>query len=187
MTIDRTSLRPRWRAVAVGLAVVALLAACGDDDTDATATTDETSVIQVSGAWARTSPAVASAGAVYMDIANVGSVGDTLRGAAVDPSVAAMVELHETVEGDGSMSTTTGMDGDMTTTTGMGGGMMGMQPVDEIPVPAGESVALEPGGYHVMLLDLVEPLEVGTTITLTLTFELFGDVEVAADVRDTAP
>ena len=62
-----------------------------------------------------------------------------------------------------------------------------MQPVDEIPVLAGETVALEPGGYHIMLLDLAEPLEVGTSITLTLTFELFGPVDVTAEVRDAAP
>jgi copper(I)-binding protein len=193
MTTPRSVHRPHRSALAALLAVtalsVALLAACGDDDsTDAATSTEATSDIQVTEAWARTSPAVASAGAVYMEIANVGSVGDTLRSAAVDPSVAATVELHETVEEETSMSSTTEMGDDMTTTTGMGGGgMMSMQPVDEIPIPAGERVSLEPGGYHVMLLELVEPLEVGTTITVTLTFELFGDVEVTADVLDAAP
>lgn len=190
MTTHRTSRSSRRRGIGAALAALALLAACGSDD-DSTADTTTTAAaaaeIEVTDVWARTSPAVASAGAVYMNIANTGDLGDSLRGATVDPSVAAAVELHETVEaeGDDSMTTTTGMGSG--TTTRAGGGMMSMQPVDEIPVPAGETVALEPGGYHIMLLDLAEPLVVGTSLTLTLTFELFGPVDVTAEVRDAAP
>ncbi len=195
MTIHRTVRSTRRRVAVAGLAVTALLlAACGSDD-DSTAATTTTAApaaeIDVTDVWARTSPAVATAGAVYMTITNTGTADDALVGAAVDPSVAATVELHETVESEGgdsmSTTTTTAMDSEMTTTTGTGGGMMTMQPVDEIPVPAGETVSLEPGGYHVMLLELAEPLEVGTTITVTLTFEQSGPVEVTAEVRDTAP
>jgi periplasmic copper chaperone A len=187
MTLLRPSRAPRRRNVAMALASMALLvAACGSDDgstADATTTTAPPAPeIVVTDAWARTSPAVASAGAVYLNIANEGDVDDTLVGAEVDPAVAAVVELHETVE---AMEGPT--DDSMTTTTGMGGGMMSMQPVDEIPVPAGDEVALEPGGYHIMLLDLAEPLESGTTITVTLTFAESGTIEVAADVRDMAP
>jgi periplasmic copper chaperone A len=182
MTIHRASRSLRRRTIGAAVAAVALLAACGSDD-DSTAETTTTaapaSEVEISDVWARTSPAVATAGAVYMDITNLGDLGDSLRGATVDPSVAATVELHETVEAEGEDS--------MSTTTGMGGGMMSMQPVDEIPLPAGGTIALEPGGYHVMLLDLAEPLEVGTSITLTLTFELFGPVDVTAEVRDAAP
>jgi copper(I)-binding protein len=69
-------------------------------------------------------------------------------------------------------------------TTAMGGGMMTMRPVERIDVPAGETVALEPGGYHVMLLDLAAPLEVGATVEVTLTFESAGTQVVTADVRD---
>jgi hypothetical protein len=47
-------------------------------------------------------------------------------------------------------------------------------------------VALEPGGYHIMLLDLVAPLEAGTTLEVTLTFEESGEQVVTADVRDAA-
>jgi copper(I)-binding protein len=191
MTLHRTLRSTHRRAAVAGLAVTALLlAACGSDD-DSTADTTTTAApaaeIDVADVWARTSPAVATAGAVYMTITNAGTADDALVGAAVDPSVAATVELHETVEAEGedSMTTTTGMGSG--TTTRAGGGMMSMQPVDEIPVPAGETVSLEPGGYHVMLLELAEPLEIGTTITVTLTFEQFGPVEVTAEVRDTAP
>ena len=47
---------------------------------------------------------------------------------------------------------------------------MMMQPVVSIPVPAGGMAELKPGGYHIMLIDLVAPLTEGATIDLTLTF-----------------
>ncbi len=62
--------------------------------------------------------------------------------------------------------------------------MMTMQPVDSVPVPAGETVELKPGGYHVMLLDVQKELVPGDTIEVTLTFELAGEVTVTAEVRE---
>lgn len=197
MTPHRPVLRPALVILAV-LAATSLLVACGDDDDEPAATTAgaTAAMIEVTDAWARTSPSVASAGAVYLTIANTGDVDDALIGASVDPSVAATAEVHETVAAsEAGGSTSTAMDGGMTTettamgtdTTAMGGGMMTMRPVDRIPVAAGDSVALEPGGYHVMLLDLVAPLEVGSTIEVTLTFEEAGEQVVTVDVRDTAP
>jgi copper(I)-binding protein len=53
----------------------------------------------------------------------------------------------------------------------MEGGMMKMSAVDRLPLPAGKAVELKPGGYHVMLLDLVAQLKEGDTVTLKLTFE----------------
>lgn len=62
-------------------------------------------------------------------------------------------------------------------------GEMTMRPVAEIPVPAGGEAVLKPGGYHIMLLDLVTPLEVGQTIPLTLELASGETVEVDAEVR----
>jgi periplasmic copper chaperone A len=58
-----------------------------------------------------------------------------------------------------------------------------MHPVERIEVPAGGSVSLEPGGYHIMLINLTQELEVGGTIDLTVTFEKAGDIKVTAEVR----
>ena len=66
----------------------------------------------------------------------------------------------------------------------MANGQAEMSPVDGVDVPAGGSVTFEPGGYHVMLTDLTTPLEVGSSITIVLTFEQAGDVEVQAEVRE---
>lgn len=206
-----TTTTRRLTAVAALVLAGSLLAACGDDDdvaavsgdapavTDAADTTGPTEAaepegeLEVSDAWARTSPAVATAGAAYLEITNRTDVDDVLVGASVDEAVAAKVELHETTEveegGDADMGE--GMGGEMgegTTDTSMAGApMMQMQPVEDIPVPAGETVSLEPGGLHIMMLDLVEPLEVGATIEIMLTFEQAGDVVVTAEVRDMAP
>jgi copper(I)-binding protein len=119
--------------------------------------------IEIDDAWARTSAGMQNAGAVYMTVSG-GDETDRLVGASVDTSVAAMIEVHETTMGD---------DGTMT-----------MQEVPGVDIPAGGSVSLEPGGYHIMLMQLAEPLETGDEFTVTLTFENAGEVEVPVEVRD---
>jgi copper(I)-binding protein len=66
----------------------------------------------------------------------------------------------------------------------MSGSMMGMREIESLELPAGEEVSLEPGGYHVMLFDLVKPIEAGDTIPVTLTFEKAGEIEVQAEARE---
>jgi hypothetical protein len=192
------------RAAVAVLAATALVAACGDDDEtaatdDATETAGEAAPgIEISGAWARTSPSSAEAGAVYLEITNDGDVDDALVGASVDTAVAGKAEVHETVAAepeatdddamddgaDDAMDDPAGDDGADDDMSG-GTGMMEMRPVDRVEVPAGETVTLEPGGYHIMLLELAAPLEAGTTLEVTLTFEESGEQVVTADVRDT--
>jgi len=65
--------------------------------------------------------------------------------------------------------------------------VMSMRAVDDVPVPAGKTVELKPGGYHVMLMELVKPLAKGDKVPITLTF-VDDDgkktrVEVKAEVR----
>lgn len=50
----------------------------------------------------------------------------------------------------------------------MEGGVMRMSAIDKLALPAGRTVRLEPGGYHVMLMGLVEPLKEGDTVAITL-------------------
>jgi copper(I)-binding protein len=51
-----------------------------------------------------------------------------------------------------------------------------------IPIPAGKTVKLEPGGYHLMLKKLKEPLKEGDSVPVTLTFEKAGPVDVTLAV-----
>lgn len=196
----------RWCTVALlTIALAATAAACGSsDETSTGSTTPPPSVgtsapaapeVTVDDPWARSSPMATTLGAVYMTLTSNG--GDTLLRASVPTSVAGTTEIHETVmasttgtamtdEGAGeAMPTETTMGTSMGTDTTMGGsGEMEMRPITELALPAGEAVALAPGGYHIMLIDLVAPLEVGTTIEVTLTFERAGEQVVTATVRD---
>jgi copper(I)-binding protein len=175
----------RRSLISLALGTALLLSACGSDSSDSSETSAATAEagITVDGAWARTSPMMASAGAAYMTLTS--SVDDRLTGVAVDAGIAATVELHETVMAGGMTGDTTGdTSGSMPVTTEP---TMMMQPVDGIDLPAGTAVELKPGGYHIMLLDLVAPLEMGQTFTITLTFEQAGSVEVPVTVGDAAP
>jgi copper(I)-binding protein len=66
-------------------------------------------------------------------------------------------------------------------------GMMLMRELKTLPLPRGKTVELVPGGYHVMLMDLKQPLKEGETVPLTLEVK-FGKkiekIDVKAEVRD---
>lgn len=192
-------MRTSTRLAAVGVLAVALLGAgCKKDDNNnaATTTTQAPAGITITDAWCRTSPAMADAGACYAKITNGGNEADSLTKASVPSTVAGKTELHETVQassgtGTTMMGTGTTMMGSGTTmagghntgTTMAGGGMMQMQPVSEIAIPGGKTVMLEPGGYHIMLLELAEPLKEGSSVEVTLTFAKAGEKQVKAEVR----
>jgi copper(I)-binding protein len=67
----------------------------------------------------------------------------------------------------------------------MEGGVMKMNAVDRIALPAGQSVELKPGGYHVMLMALSAPLKEGDTVPITLTFQDAGGRKQALEVKAT--
>jgi copper(I)-binding protein len=152
-------------------------------------TSTGSSSIKVTDPWARTSAMVSGAGAAYMVIENTGSAADALTGGTSD--VATAVEVHETVV----MGTAApmespamggGMESPMASDGGMasGGGMMGMQKIDRLEIPAGGTVELKPGGYHIMLIGLTRELKAGEEIEITLTFEKAGDVTLKIPVRE---
>ncbi|MEP2828409.1 copper chaperone PCu(A)C [Parvibaculum sp.] len=116
------------------------------------------SEIAIADPWARAS--VTETGAAYLTVSNAGNKDDVLLEAR--SPVAGKVEIH-----------------DMT----MEGMVMKMRRLDALPVPAGGSVALAPGGKHIMLIGLAEPLSEGMSVPLTLVFEGAGEVEVSAPVR----
>jgi copper(I)-binding protein len=177
-----------------GFAIAALaaggLGACGDDDEGAEGAG---AAIEVSGAWARTSPAGAEAGAAYMVISSAD--GATIVSASVDPEVAGVAELHEVVpaEGamddmaDGEMADDDMADGDMDHGGTDGEMAMTMQQVPSVEVPAGGTVVFEPGGFHVMLLELPDPLETGEEFDVTLTLDDDTEVVVPVTVSENAP
>jgi copper(I)-binding protein len=205
MTSQNTPTRISRASVALAVGLLAFgTVACGDDSSDSADTAADTAAaattvaigsaapaidVVVDGQWARTSPADAVNGAAYFTITSADA--DKLIGVMADASVAGMTQMHETVMKDATdtsaaMGTeTTAAMGSGTTVAGMG--EMTMQPVDFIDLPAGTAVELKPGGYHIMMMDLVAPLKVGDTIQLTLTLEKAGEITIDVPVLDEAP
>jgi len=116
---------------------------------------------KVKGAWARSTSMGQMNGAAYLVLQGTGTA-DRLVSASVPRSVAMSAELHRTVMG---------ADGKMT-----------MKHVAAVPVPANGTVRLEPGGYHVMLMELAKPLRAGSSFRLTLGFRS-GTVKVTVVVK----
>lgn len=100
-------------------------------------------------------PGMARSAAGYMAIANDGTEPDHLIG--IETDAAARAELHETV-----------MEGDIAR----------MQAVPDLEIPAGDTVMLEPGGLHIMMMGLTGPLEPEAMIPATLVFQHAGRVEI---------
>jgi periplasmic copper chaperone A len=126
----------------------------------ASAQAQSNSGIEISHPWARATAGSAANGAVYLKIINHGAGDDTLTAAATP--AAAKAELHATINDNGVMK---------------------MRPLAELPVKAGGSAEFKPGGMHIMLLGLKQPLKAGDSFPLTLTFKQAGAVETTVTVR----
>jgi hypothetical protein len=113
--------------------------------------------------FARATPPGAKTGGVFFTVENRGEIGDTLIRAS--SPVAGMVELHQ-------MS--------------IEAGMMKMRAIPAVEVKPGGKLELKPGGYHLMLFDLRQPLKNGDEFPLTLTFARAGTLEVSVVVEDMA-
>ena len=159
------------RAILTAFAVFTLASCAGED------------AVSVEGQWARTSPSMASMGAAYMSIS--AAEDDHLVGVSVPASVAARAEIHEMVPVDSEHEMDHDMDHDDEMSMDMGA--MVMQQVMALDLPAGTAVELEPGGYHIMLIDLAEPLVEGQTFEVTLDFAEAEDMTVQVEVRSEAP
>lgn len=110
--------------------------------------------------WSRAMPPTAHTGALFVSIHNQGPA-DRLLSADVD--IAESAELHAHVHQEG---------------------LMKMVQVDEIEVPASGSLELKPGGYHIMLIGLKQPLREGGHFPVRLEFANAGTVELEARVLD---
>jgi hypothetical protein len=115
--------------------------------------------IKIDHPWARATAAGQTAGGGYARFDNAGAA-DRLISAT--SAAAERVELHEMK-----------MDGDV----------MRMRQLDGIDLPAGKSVELKPGGYHIMFIGLKKPLAEGSKFPLKLKFEKAGEVTVDVKVE----
>ncbi|MCW2237385.1 copper chaperone PCu(A)C [Azospirillum canadense] len=119
--------------------------------------------LSVTGPWARATAPSARNGGAFMVVTNGGTEPDRIVSAQTP--VAEKAELH---------------------THQMDNGVMKMRPVDAITVAPGEPVTLRPGGLHVMLLGLKQPLTQGSHFPVTLTFAKAPPVTVEVPVLGAA-
>ena len=116
--------------------------------------------IAIDKAWSRATPKGAESGAAYLTIHNNGATPDRLTGGSADFGA---VEIHQ-------MKTENGV--------------MQMRELKEgLNIPAHGTIRLAPGGYHIMFTHLTKPLEKGSKITATLSFEHGGPVAVEFPVE----
>jgi copper(I)-binding protein len=117
--------------------------------------------LRIDHPYARATPPAAKTGAVYVTVDNAGSSTDRLLRASTP--IAGGVVLHQ-----------------MT----LDGGMMKMRAIPSLEIRPGARLELAPDGYHLMLLDLKQPLRRGDQFPLMLTFERAGTVRIEVTVEE---
>lgn len=146
--------RPRIARRLAGAAFALLLAAA------ATAAAPEAQVV-VENPWSRATPPGTPVGVGYLTLRNPGAAPRRLVGA--ESPAAGRVEIHETRR--------------------TADGLSQMRPVEAVAIAAGATVRLEPGGLHLMLVELKSPLVAGTRVPVTLRFDAGAPVQVQLAVQ----
>jgi copper(I)-binding protein len=116
--------------------------------------------LRIDHPFARATPPGAKTGGVFFAVDNAANAADRLVRASTP--IAAAVALHQMV---------------------LDGGVMRMRAVPSVEVIPGGRLELTPSGYHLMLLDLKQPLKVGERFPLTLTFEHSGTILISVAVE----
>ncbi|MBI3146571.1 MAG: copper chaperone PCu(A)C [Pseudogulbenkiania sp.] len=112
--------------------------------------------------WSRAMPAATTSGTVYLKLNNRGPSADRLLAASTPR--AASAELHQHLDDHGVMRMRAVPNG--------------------VELPPGRSIALAPGGLHIMLMGLTAPLKAGERFPLTLRFARAGKIEVEVKIED---
>ena len=113
--------------------------------------------VQVSAAWVRATVAGQMGSGAFMKI----TARAATRLVGISSPVAGVADVHEMK-----------MDGDV----------MKMRALQGLDLPAGKTVELKAGGYHVMLMDLKQPLTAGSMVPMTLRFKNAKGVESKLDI-----
>ena len=148
---------------AAALSGAALLSACNSSPEAPSVTEADTatSEITVTQGWSRETAQGQETGGAFLTVTNAGTAADRLTGGSTP--VADDVQVH---------------------TVDMTDGIMRMRQLNGgLEVPAEGNVTLKPGGFHIMLIGLKQPLKQGETVPLTLTFEKAGPVDVELSVE----
>ena len=117
--------------------------------------------LEISHPWTRATPPTAQAGGGFLTITNKGMTPDRL--VAARSAVSDRVEVHEMK---------------------MDGNVMRMRELEKgLEIPAGATVMLKPGGFHIMFMGLKAPFAKDAKVPLTLVFEKAGSIDIELDVE----
>lgn len=117
--------------------------------------------LEISHPWTRATPATAQSGGGFLTITNKGTTPDRL--VAARSGASDRVEIHEMK---------------------MDGNVMRMRELEKgLEIPAGATVMLKPGGFHIMFMGLKAPFAKDAKVPVTLVFEKAGSLDVALDVE----
>lgn len=160
--------RSRALLLSLSLAVLLAVSGCGsDDEPDVAAGSDTPTTpqrVEIESPWMRPAPEGGTS-ALYMTLVNGTSATDTLTRVAM--ALADTVEIHETYQRENDV--------------------MGMRPIGPVPLAPKSRISLEPGGRHVMLLNLRGPLVADSTASVTVTFANAGSRRVQVPIQMRPP
>ena len=114
----------------------------------------------ISDVWARATPPNVKTGAVYITITNHGNSMEMIK--SISTEIAGKAMVHQSIEVDGIMK---------------------MEHMMHVMIKPGTTLIMKPGGFHVMLMKLKEPLTDGESFPMTITFDKAGDVNLEIEIK----
>lgn len=124
-----------------------------------------TGKLEIGHPWARPTAAVVTTGAIYLSITNPASEADKLISVEVSANIAKHAEIHQTKYSHDMAQMREAKQG--------------------LTIAAKSTATLSPGGMHIMLVGLTQPLKLGSKFPMTLYFENSGAVTIEVWVEDT--
>lgn len=141
--------------------LILLLSACQPSPHETQPPAPPSAAVTVAGPWLRATPPGAPVAGGFLTLHNGTSADDRLL--AVESAAAQRVEIHEMRDE---------------------GGVARMRElVDGLPLPAGTTAELKPGGHHLMFIQPTRALPAGEQVDATLVFERAGRMPVVFEVR----
>jgi hypothetical protein len=140
---------------------LALAAALAFLSVPASAQDYKVGALEITRPWTRATPATAQSGGGFLTVTNKGTTADRLI--AARSTASDKVEVHE---------------------MRMDGNVMRMRELEKgLEIPAGATVMLKPGGYHIMFMGLKAPFAKDARVPVTLVFEKAGSIDIVLDVE----
>lgn len=120
---------------------------------------DDHEGLHVAHGWARASLGQNPNSSAYVTVHNLSNTADRLTSLACAGAKRCSLHTHVTENG-----------------------IMKMRPVESLGIGPGAHIEFKPGGYHIMMFDVIAPLKAGTKTSITLVFENAGEVRTDVDV-----